>query len=78
LHKREINKLKAQTAQKGLTVAPVKFYLKRGRIELEIALARGKKLYGRNEELKHRAESEIWNGSWQADKPFRAAGMLYF
>ncbi len=57
LHRREIDKLKVQTEQKGLTVVPVKFYLKNGKIKLEIALSRGKKLYDRSDELKSRAEN---------------------
>ena len=56
LHGVEIARLAARVEQKGLTVVPVKFYLKHGRIKLEIALARGRKIYDRSEELKRRAE----------------------
>lgn len=54
LHGREIAKLSAQMEQKGLTVVPVRFYLKRGRIKLEIALAKGKKTFDKREDLKRR------------------------
>ncbi|MCH5278026.1 MAG: SsrA-binding protein SmpB [Desulfovibrionaceae bacterium] len=57
LHAREIRTLAAQTEQKGLTVAPVRLYFKQGRIKMEIALARGRKLHDQREELKRRAES---------------------
>ena len=57
LHMREIRHLSAQVEQKGLTVVPVKMYFKAGKVKLEIALARGRKLYDRREELKRRAES---------------------
>ena len=40
--------------QKGLTVVPVRLYFKRGRIKLEIALARGKKTYDKREDLRRR------------------------
>lgn len=55
LHAREIAKLGGLTAQKGLTVVPVRIYLKRGKIKIEIALGRGKKLYDHREALKKRA-----------------------
>jgi SsrA-binding protein len=42
LHKREIEKLKVLTAQKGYTLIPVKLYFKNGRVKCEIALAKGK------------------------------------
>ena len=55
LHKGEINRLAAQVAQKGLTVVPVKLYFSRGKIKVEIALGRGKKLFDHRESLKRRA-----------------------
>ncbi len=57
LHKQEIHQLATKVEQKGLTVVPVKIYLKRGKIKMEIALARGKNLYDRRHELKKRAEN---------------------
>jgi SsrA-binding protein len=56
LHGSEIRLLAVKTEQKGLTVVPVKLYFKQGRVKMEIALARGRKLYDRREELKRRAE----------------------
>lgn len=49
LHKREIRRLASKVAEKGLTLVPTKCYLKHGRIKLEVALARGKKLYDKRE-----------------------------
>lgn len=43
LHRREINKIIDEMAQKSLTVVPTKLYLKNGRAKVEIALARGKR-----------------------------------
>lgn len=43
LHRREINKIADELAQKGLTLVPTKLYLKGGRAKVEIALARGKR-----------------------------------
>ena len=55
LHAREIAVLTAKVEQKGLTVVPVRLYLKNGKIKLEIALGRGKTLYDRRDDLKNRA-----------------------
>jgi len=45
LHKREILKIFNQVKLEGLTLIPLQVYLKEGRVKLEIALAKGKKLY---------------------------------
>jgi SsrA-binding protein len=51
LHRREINKILGQLAEKGLTVVPTKMYLKDGRAKVEVALAKGKKLYDKRATL---------------------------
>ena len=56
LHQRETAKFAGLVAQKGLTVVPVRIYLKRGKIKVEIALGKGKKLHDHRETLKRRAE----------------------
>lgn len=45
LHKREILTLWNQVRQKGVTIVPVQVYLKNGRAKIEVAVAKGKKLY---------------------------------
>lgn len=55
LHSAEISRLSAQVAQKGLTVVPVRIYLSRGKIKVEIAIGKGKKLHDHREVLKQRA-----------------------
>lgn len=54
LHKSEIEKLQAKVDQKGLTVIPVKMYWTRGKAKLQIALAKGKNVHSRKEDLKAR------------------------
>ncbi|NDV25855.1 SsrA-binding protein SmpB [Desulfovibrio sp. JC010] len=54
LHAREIEKLQTRVEQKGLTVVPVRLYFSRGNIKLEIALAKGRNVHNRKEELKRR------------------------
>lgn len=54
LHAQEIRKLIGQVEQKGLTIVPLKMYLKRGWVKMTIALVRGKKLHDKREDLKRR------------------------
>jgi SsrA-binding protein len=60
LHAQEIRKLIGQVEQQGLTLVPLKMYLKRGWVKLTIGLARGKKLHDKREDLKRKqAKREI-------------------
>lgn len=53
LKKKEIEKLRAKTEEKGLTLVPIRLFLsKRGFAKLEIALARGKKIYDKRDDIK--------------------------
>nr|MDD6336281.1 SsrA-binding protein SmpB [bacterium] len=54
LHKAEIRKLIGYTQQKGLTLIPLSLYLKRGRVKLELGVARGKKLYDKRQDIAKR------------------------
>lgn len=49
LHRREIDKLAGKTREKGLSLIPTKIYLKEGRVKVELALAKGKKLHDKRE-----------------------------
>ncbi len=51
LHKREIRKLKAAVQQEGATIVPLSVYLTHGLVKLEIAVAKGKKLYDKRESI---------------------------
>lgn len=54
LHRREIDKILANVAQKGLTLVPTRMYLKEGRAKVEIALARGKRKFDKRADLAKR------------------------
>jgi len=54
LHKREIEKLRGRSEQKGMTVIPTRIYLKNAKAKVEIALARGKRVHDKREELKQK------------------------
>lgn len=51
LHKKEITKLWNAVRQKGVTIVPVKMYIKDGRAKLDIAIAKGKKLFDKRDEI---------------------------
>ncbi len=55
LHRREIKRLTGKTTEKGLTLVPTKVFLNdKGRVKLEIALAKGKKAYQKREVIRER------------------------
>ena len=54
LHAREIRKLEKATISSGTTIVATKLYLKKGRIKIELALAKGKKLYDKRESSRKR------------------------
>lgn len=54
MHKREIMRLLGKTQEKGLTLVPLKVYFTRGRAKVELALAKGKKVYDKREAIKAR------------------------
>jgi len=63
LHRKEINRLKGKIAMKGFTLIPLKIYFKNSFAKIEIALAKGKKLFEKRETIKEReARREIERG----------------
>lgn len=54
LHKKEIKKLQKELKENGLTIVPTKFYFNTSKLKVEIALARGKKLYDKRQDLKEK------------------------
>jgi SsrA-binding protein len=60
LHRREINVLAGKVTQKGLTLVPLKLYIKHGVAKLELGVAKGKKAYDKKEAIARRdAEREV-------------------
>jgi SsrA-binding protein len=60
LHKREIKKMWDAFRQQGVTIVPVRMYLKGGLAKIEIALAKGKKMYDKRQDIAKRdMEREI-------------------
>lgn len=54
LHRREISRILSRVQEKGLTIVPTLMYLVRGKAKVEIALARGKKLYDKRADMRTR------------------------
>lgn len=54
LHRRQISELWNLVRQKGMTVIPLRIYLKHGRAKVEIAVAKGKKLYDKRQDIAKR------------------------
>ncbi|MDA0710720.1 MAG: SsrA-binding protein SmpB [bacterium] len=54
LHKKEIERLRSRSEEKGLTLVPLKMYFKRGRAKVEIGVARGKKQYDKRHDIAKR------------------------
>ncbi|ADK81131.1 SsrA-binding protein [Sediminispirochaeta smaragdinae DSM 11293] len=53
-HKREIEKLRRKVDEKGFTLVPLRFYLKHGRVKVEMGLGKGKKLHDKRDAIKQR------------------------
>ena len=69
MHLRELNRLKGQVQEKGLTLVPLRIYFKRGHAKIELALAKGKKLYDKRRTLAEKAiqrdvERELKDKKW--------------
>ena len=56
LHRQEIRKLIGKVEQQGLTLVPLRMYLKRGLVKVSIALGKGKKIHDKREDLKRRQD----------------------
>ena len=64
LHKQQIRKLIGNSAEKGYTLVPLQVYFNKGRAKIEIGLAKGKKLYDKQQDIakkdqKREAEKEL-------------------
>ncbi|AEM23246.1 SsrA-binding protein [Brachyspira intermedia PWS/A] len=54
MKKRELKRLQGKIKEQGLTLIPVKLYFARGKVKVELALAKGKKLHDKRETLKRK------------------------
>ena len=68
LHRREIDRLDRQTAERGLTIIPLALYFKDGKVKVELALARGKRTYDKRHDLAQR------DAAREVERAFRRRG----
>ena len=54
LHKHEINRLRSRVEERGLTLVPLKLYFKRGKVKVELAVAKGKREHDRRHDIAKR------------------------
>jgi SsrA-binding protein len=54
LHRQEIRKLIGKTVERGMTLVPVRMYLKNGHVKIAVSLAKGKKAHDKRETIKRR------------------------
>ena len=54
LHKEEIKRIQRKVDEKGYTLVPLDFYLKKGRVKITLGVCKGKKLYDKRETIKQR------------------------
>jgi SsrA-binding protein len=54
LHRKEINRLMGRVQEKGLTIVPLRIYLKKNRAKVELALVKGKRQYDKRESISQR------------------------
>lgn len=59
LHKKEIEKMEKKAKEKVMTIVPTKVYLKKGKVKIEIALAKGKKMFDKRETIKKRDDERM-------------------
>jgi SsrA-binding protein len=60
LHKAQIRELARQTEQRGLTIVPLRLYLKDGKAKVELAVAKGRKQYDKRQAIAKRdADREV-------------------
>jgi len=56
LHRRELNRLSEALGERGLTILPVRLYMKRGRAKVELGLGKGRKSYDKRQRIREREE----------------------
>lgn len=69
VHRAEINKMMGKIAQKGYTIVPLQIYFKGGLVKMEIALAQGKKLYDKREDIAKKDQRR------EAEKEFKVRNL---
>jgi SsrA-binding protein len=60
MHRKEIDRLYGKIKEKGYNIIPLKMYFKKGKVKVEVSLAKGKKLYDKRRDMKEKeAKREV-------------------
>jgi SsrA-binding protein len=59
LHRRELDRLAAKVREKGFTIAVLSMYFKKGKIKVEIGLAKGRRAYDKRESIRRKDEKRL-------------------
>ncbi|MDR3085418.1 MAG: SsrA-binding protein SmpB [Christensenellaceae bacterium] len=68
LHKAEIRRMGAEAQRQGYAIVPLRVYLKHGLVKLEIALAKGKKLYDKREAMAEKDAQREIERNWKSSR----------
>jgi SsrA-binding protein len=68
LHKEEIRRLGGKVRERGFTLVPTRMYLKKGRVKVEVALAKGKRQYDKREAERRREDDREARAAVRARK----------
>ena len=70
LTRTELRRLERSTKEKGLSIVPLRLFItETGLAKLEIALARGKKLYDKRESIRKKTCAATWTALWRVNLP---------
>ena len=69
MHRTEIKRLQGQLEEKGLTLVPLSLYFRRGRVKVQLGLARGKKHYDKRDKLEERRAKREVRGAMRGERP---------
>lgn len=68
MHKQEIKRLQGQLDEKGLTLVPLSLYFLRGKVKVQLGLARGKKHYDKRDKLEERRARREVRGAMRGER----------
>ncbi|HET9251811.1 MAG TPA: SsrA-binding protein SmpB [Candidatus Eisenbacteria bacterium] len=68
MHKQEIKRLQGQLEEKGLTLVPLSLYFWRGKVKVQLGLARGKKHYDKRDKLEERRAKREVRGAMRGER----------
>jgi len=69
MHRAQIQRMRVQLEEKGLTLVPLSLYFRDGRVKVELALAKGRKHYDKRDKLEERRSKREIRGVMRGERP---------